>query len=562
MNKLLQFITAITITATAIPALSQYQYPEGYYNTLDGKTGADLKAAVHAMIQPKYNDLTSYSTYYYNKLPEYFQRTDAREEGGVRYWWDMYSDIPFQIPSFKGLNREHSFPKSWWGGSTSIPPYIDLNHLYPAEAAANQAKSNYPLGEVASTTFDNSVVRVGSPVSGQGGQSRFVFEPNEEYKGDFARTYFYMVTCYSNLTWNQSYSWMLRQDDYPTLKDWAITLLLKWHREDPVSDKETARNNAVYSIQNNRNPFIDMPELAEYIWGSEKGNPFHPGAGGGGDMELISPEPDITVDFNQVALGMSTTSSVLLRTNGATNKVKISIYDASNPEASKMFSVSHKEVSAADANAGVMLTVTYTPTSLGEHKSRLVFGGFPNLKTYGVSLLGECLPKPTLTAPVATEATDVTGDSYVAHWSVPSGEDVDYYEVTRVRHKGSAEISELLLAEECSLLIEDFADSDYDTYSVKSVRLGCYSTGSNTVTVLHDASIERIPGNTAIDFVAVSGGVYVNCGLAHSVADIHDVTGRHIKHVEPLTNGMTISLAPGVYIVTTPLTAPVKIMVE
>ncbi|MCM1336342.1 MAG: endonuclease [Candidatus Amulumruptor caecigallinarius] len=561
MNKLLHIITVVAMGAVSLSAAAQYQYPTGYYNTLDGKTGADLKSALHAMIQPKYSNLTSYSSYYYNKLPEYFQRTDAREEGGVRYWWDMYSNIPFEIPSFKGLNREHSFPKSWWGGAQDIPPYIDLNHLYPSEAAANQAKSNYPLGEVASATFDNSVVRVGSPMSGQGGQSKFVFEPNEEYKGDFARTYFYMVTCYSNLTWNPSYSWMLRQDDYPTLKDWAITLLLKWHREDPVSDKETARNNAVYSIQSNRNPFIDLPELAEYIWGSEKGNAFHPGAGGS-DMELISPEPDITVDFNQVALGMSATSNVLLRTNGATNKVKISIYDAANPESTKMFSVSHKEVSAADANAGVMLTVTYTPTDLGNHASRLVFGGFPNLKTYGVSLLGECLPKPTLTAPVATDATDITDDSYVAHWSVPESEDVDYYEVTRVRHKGTTELSEVLLAEENFLEITDFADSDYDTYSVRSVRLGCYSSGSNTVTVLHDSSIERIPGNTAIDFVPVPGGVYVNCGLAHSVADIYDVTGRHILHIDPLVNGMTIRLAPGIYIADTPLTAPVKMMVE
>lgn len=550
MKNIYRILSFITIAASALAVSAQYQYPEGYYSSLEGKTTAELKAAVHAMIQPKMN-VTSYSSYYYNKLPEYFQRTDVRIDNGSRLWWDMYSDIPFYVPSFKGLNREHSFPKSWWGGAQDIPAYIDLNHLYPAEAAANQAKSNYPLGEVSNPTFDNSVVRVGSPVSGQGGQAKYVFEPNEEYKGDFARTYFYMVTCYSNLTWRSSYSWMLRQDDYPTLKDWAINLLLKWHREDPVSVKETARNNAVYSIQNNRNPFIDMPELAEYIWGSEKGNPFHPGAGGAGDMELISPEPNITVDFNQVALGLSGTSTVLLRTNGATNKVKISVYDKDNPEASKMFAVSQREVSAADANAGVLLSVTYTPTSTGVHKSRLVFGGFPNLKTYGVNLLGECLPKPTLTAPVASDATDITADSYVAHWSVPQTEDVDYYEVTRVRHKGAAQTSEVLLAEENSLLIEGFADSDYDTYSVRSVRLGCYSSGSNTVTVRHSAAIERVHGDTSIDLVAVDGGVYVNCSMAHSQADIYDVTGRHITHVEPLVNGMTISLAPGAYIVTT-----------
>lgn len=559
MKKLLHLVTAITLTASALPLAAQYQYPEGYYNSLDGKTTADLKAAVHDMIQPNLN-VSNYSTYY-SSLPQYFQRTDVRVENGVSYWWDMYSDIPFTIPSFSGLNREHSFPKSWWGGLTNIPAYIDLNHLYPSEAAANMAKSNWPLGEVSSATFDNSFVRVGSPASGQGGQASKVFEPNDEYKGDFARTYFYMVTCYSNLTWNTSYMWMLRQDDYPTLKDWAITLLLKWHREDPVSDKETNRNNTVYSIQGNRNPFIDMPELAEYIWGSEKGNVFHPEAGGG-DTELISPEPDIAVDFNQVALGMSSTSTILLRTNGATSKVKLTIYDREHPDDGKMFSVSQSSVSAADANAGVLLTLTYTPTELGEHQTRLVFSGFPSLETYGITLMGECLAKPTLTTPVATAATDITNDSYVAHWSVPASEDVDYFEVTRVRHKGTTEVSEVLLAEENSLLIEDFADSDYDTYSVKSVRLGCYSSGSNTITVNHDSSIERVPGNTLIDFIPVSGGVYVDCGLAHSTADIYDVAGRLILHVDQLTSGMTISLAPGIYIVNTPYTSPIKMMVE
>ncbi len=85
----------------------------------------------------------------------------------------MYSDIPLYTNSFSGLNREHSLPKSWWGGSTTTPAYIDLNHLYPSEAAANIAKSNYPLGEVSGKpTFENGITTVGSPVSGQGGGAR------------------------------------------------------------------------------------------------------------------------------------------------------------------------------------------------------------------------------------------------------------------------------------------------------------------------------------------------------------------------------------------------------
>ena len=101
------------------------------------------------------------------------------------------------------------------------------------------AKSNYPLGCVdmgEKVKFDNGVSKVGYPVAGQGGNSKSVFEPADEYKGDFARTYFYMVTCYQNLTWNPSYSWMLQSNAYPTLAPWAQTLLLEWSRQ-PEGDR-------------------------------------------------------------------------------------------------------------------------------------------------------------------------------------------------------------------------------------------------------------------------------------------------------------------------------------
>ena len=240
------------------------EVPTAYYSRLDGKSGEELKTTAFQIINP-HSTISSYSD-----LPQYFMRTDLYPE--TMQWWDMYSDIPLYAPSFKGLNREHAFPKSWWGGSTDTPAYIDLNHLYPSEARANQAKSNYPLGVVQTAKFDNGITTVGYAVSGQGGGAAQVFEPDDEYKGDFARTYFYMVTCYQNLTWK--YTYMVQNNTYPTLNAWALDLLLKWHREDPVSQKEIERNETIYGIQNNRNPFIDFPDLAEYIWGDKVGEPF------------------------------------------------------------------------------------------------------------------------------------------------------------------------------------------------------------------------------------------------------------------------------------------------
>lgn len=250
--EILSIFTVLTVNA---------EIPTGYYTGLNGKATSELKTALCNIIY----DHTQVSSY--SALPSYFQKTDVRPNGTE--WWEMYSNETFSYPSFTGMNREHCVPKSWWGGTTSIPAYTDLNHLYPSEMNANSAKSNYPLGEVSGTpTFDNGVSKVGYAVTGQGGGASRVFEPADEYKGDFARTYFYMATCYQNLTWK--YTYMMQTGTYPTLNTWAIDLLLRWHREDPVSQKETDRNDVVYSFQNNRNPFIDYPELAEYIWGNKK----------------------------------------------------------------------------------------------------------------------------------------------------------------------------------------------------------------------------------------------------------------------------------------------------
>lgn len=218
MKKLFASILALCACLCALA-----EAPDGYYQSLNGKKDADLKNAIYQLV----HNFTQVSSY--NNLPRYFERTDVYPDS--RQWWDMYGNTPLYLPwSGTLLNREHSFPKSWWGGSTGIPAYVDLNHLYPADAAANQAKSNWPLGKVdmtASTKYNNGVSIVGYPVTGQGGGSQSVFEPADEYKGDFARTYFYMVTCYQDLTWATKYAWMMEQNTYPTLKGWASKLLLE-----------------------------------------------------------------------------------------------------------------------------------------------------------------------------------------------------------------------------------------------------------------------------------------------------------------------------------------------
>ena len=246
-----------------------------YYKNADGKKGAALKTALCGII---YNRTERT----YNDLWTDFRTTDARADGSV---WDMYSNkraMTFgtdQAGNYKQegdvYNREHSFPNSWFGGKNGTTPmYSDLNHLYPTDGWVNNKRANFPFGETSNPTYKsaNDFSKLG-PCS-YPGYTGTVFEPNDEYKGDFARTYFYMVTCYEEkiADWYQKYPESqptLDGNAYPGLSSWQLVMLMKWAKNDPVSEKEINRNNAVYGIQKNRNPFIDYPGLEEYVWGGK-----------------------------------------------------------------------------------------------------------------------------------------------------------------------------------------------------------------------------------------------------------------------------------------------------
>lgn len=274
-NSTSRFFTVIFLTLSF--SLSA-QVPEGYYSSARGKQGAALKTALFEIIREP--DVVAYS-----QLWKAFEKTDALRNNKV---WDMYSDNPEQEAHYhydfrsnrcgsskaegECFNREHSLPRSWFKGTKSLES--DLFHLYPTDGYVNNRRSNLPFGEagivywrstngskVGQNTFDN--------------YTKTIFEPIDAYKGDFARTYFYVVTAYEDKV-HQWRSDQMGGSSYPGFSDWSLLLLLKWHREDPVSLKEVRRNEEVYKIQKNRNPFIDYPELVEHVWGDTMTSQFQP----------------------------------------------------------------------------------------------------------------------------------------------------------------------------------------------------------------------------------------------------------------------------------------------
>lgn len=253
-----------------------------YYTSIDGvKGGATLKDAlynlirVHERISYGSGSASTWGAFYTTDRNPATNRVYDMYSAEVRYFGDKGAAI-------SDMNIEHSVAKSWWGGGKN-DAYCDLHHLNPSDADANSRKGNYPLAELESVSWDNGVTFVGKATIN--GSSVNAFEPCDEYKGDFARTYMYMFTCYQDLTYQ--YTWMNYENStYPTFKPWAVELLLKWHKQDPVSEREIERNNAVYSIQGNRNPYVDYPQLADYVWGDSVNYVFNLSgevSGGAGD---------------------------------------------------------------------------------------------------------------------------------------------------------------------------------------------------------------------------------------------------------------------------------------
>lgn len=280
MKKLL--VVTIVMLSGTVGCWAQGPNDSGeYYKAADGKKGAALKTALCEVIYNRDEEGADLNAAY-KALWTHFQTTDKQADGSV---WDMYSNMramTFGDDQDKGsggnnegeyYNREHSFPNSWFGGKV-MPMYTDLHHVYPTDKLVNNKRANYPFGETGNPTYKsaNDFSKLGP--CNYPGYTGTVFEPNDEYKGDFARTFFYMVTCYEEkiADWYQNYPESqptLDGNAYPGLSAWQLEMLMKWAKNDPVSKKETNRNKAVYGIQKNRNPFIDYPGLEEYIWGEK-----------------------------------------------------------------------------------------------------------------------------------------------------------------------------------------------------------------------------------------------------------------------------------------------------
>jgi endonuclease I len=269
--------------------VSNAQIPTGYYNNAYNgalpKTCATLKTALFNIISTATNELP-YNSSSFDTWDAINTIDTIRNDANTAYRiWDMYTDNPTgpELNTFTPItnqcgnytkigdcyNREHSFPQAWFGSAT--PMLTDMHHIFGTDGFSNGKHDNYPYGEVKPTAIDwSSAAGAKLGTANYGGYTGKVFEPIDAYKGDFARAMFYMVTRYEDnvAAWqsNGIADSVLNGTTWPSLDDWAIKQWYKWHLQDPVSQKEINRNNKVFALQNNRNPFVDHPEYVALIW--------------------------------------------------------------------------------------------------------------------------------------------------------------------------------------------------------------------------------------------------------------------------------------------------------
>ncbi len=534
------------------------EYSASYYSRMDGLKKEKLKEAAKACV-------TSHRTLQYYDLPEYWQYSDVYPElvDGDRRWWDMYSDAIYLIrpgESGKGsfsrnrMQREHAVPKSWWKKNGSVeytPAYSDMWNLYPSDGAANQAKLNYPFGPTSSPTFDNGVTKVGGAMRGYGGGCANVFEPADRYKGDFARAIFYMATVYDDINW--VYHYMFRQEAYPTLETWAFNMLLQWARQDPVSQKEIDRNNYVEQYQGNRNPFIDFPELAEYIWGMRTSETFRiadqansePTPPITGDPEITHPVTGEALDFGQTAVGHSISRALQISGHNLTSPLSVRLSGTDKayfiPETTSI------PASTMNASGGYLLNITYLPDAVGSHSARLILydGGIEG--SIAVDLRAEALPVPDMKIIHALPAKGLTDSGYTACWEAPSGI-ADYYTLHRVRYVDGNEETDTYETGFTEFTITDRDPSISESYTVTYTRLGLTSPESNTIYIAA-SGLQGIEDAAPLRVFVEEGGIRVKRGEGESGRlRIYDATGILLYENEDTPDGELIPLPPGIYI--------------
>lgn len=276
-----------------------------YYESLDGLSGENLFTAIKNIIA----DPEVVRAQTYDDLIEILMQADQNPKNSHQVWLVYQekgrSKIDFQYTSdnLNAWNREHTWPRSR-GGFDSIEGDETINGkdiFWPSNADSLRHANSDAHGIRAVDARENS--SRGNQFYGQ------YNGPNGNkgsFKGDVARGIFYLATRFNGLSLVDGFP----ENEVGKFGD--LVTLLEWHRLDPADDYEMHRNNVIYDWQKNRNPYIDQPELVEYIWGNKQGDIWkQPTSTHENPLEDVVIFPNPAQNYIQIQ-GLKTEATVLI----------------------------------------------------------------------------------------------------------------------------------------------------------------------------------------------------------------------------------------------------------
>ncbi len=233
--------------------------PVGYYNGVEGKSDNELKQVLNEKISGHVDFSYSFS----KNIINYSDSDPANGQNVILFYLQESRDASNYGTGGDYINREHVWAKSHGDFSGIRPMDSDAHNLRPADASVNQDRSNKDFDNV----YPNGTQHKEATACWY---STGAWEPGEATKGQVARILFYMATRYEGIQGETDLELVDKLFTAPDAEHGKLSTLLEWNRKYPPSDFERRRNERLYSIQQNRNPFVDHPEFANFIWNDEK----------------------------------------------------------------------------------------------------------------------------------------------------------------------------------------------------------------------------------------------------------------------------------------------------
>lgn len=237
--------------------MSALAQPIGFYNGTEGKKGTELKQLLHEKI----NNHVDFSYNQAKYIMNYSDADPANPNNVILFYSQISRNSSLYGTGAGFINREHVWAKSHGNFSGIRPMDGDALNLRPEDGLVNENRGNLDFDNVQPNGTQDATA-----TSCWYNQS--AYEPGPLTKGQVARILFYMATRYEGTDGEMDLELVSKLNNYPEAKFGNLTTLMEWNNQYPPSAMERQRNDRIFRIQQNRNPFVDHPEFANYIWGN------------------------------------------------------------------------------------------------------------------------------------------------------------------------------------------------------------------------------------------------------------------------------------------------------